>query len=855
MHHAKTAILLILFLSFICPASFGQQKLASMDPDGYNQKLVIDMPVGMARWSADMSKIVFGSNESTTGRNEIFLYDIGTGEVAQLTAYGHYYGQSRPFFANDNEIWWNWHGPVAGNSEIYSMNLDGSNKTALTDFLSESKQSAGCRIAGSRVFYAKQNRSWSPTKEIYTANLDFSGETRLTFNNNDDQFSDVNSDGSLIVFSRYEASNGYSPPTNVYVLRPGIGETRLTSVSGNDVCDHLVLSPDGTKIAYSYREGSRRDIWVMDIDGGNKINITNTPEYDELPSDWKNGRILYSTDSPIENPAETGTCYTTLWSKSEIPEDTLAEVFPNAFSEYPSSDQPYYDFVDTDSEFGHHIAWRQGCLIPETRGKYIHQAQAAAWYRVLATNMGSAATLEYRYFVFDVVTNEKTENFAINYQHQWINNYIGELREWKYSTPMPIDYQLGPNEILGFYTVFHTHGANNVYYEYEYHYGSTQTPSFIDVWYSSGENPSRYYVSTECGQDEELFGVIAGTVIHEQSGMSSVPINLYNINGSMVEAAYTDEDGRYGFEDIAGGSYYVSIETPLGFQPLSETEVPVEISGNDVTINFELGDATSGKLRSYWWWKDQLEQIHDGETPFSGLTADSFNYYGTAIYDHFLDRQDGHEIKIDGLTYLDDPGIPLDYSYFDTFFYDNKDTDNRTKIIKNLLTIMLNVASARINQNAVVSNDGATISQAITHYASVLESGVYSWKDWYYPMKIHSGYIIPGGIIPLETPRIMYKEQLDNMAENLPSQFTLSQNYPNPFNPETRISFALPERCDVKLDVYNIVGQKITTVTEGSFEAGNHTVTWDGSSEASGVYFYKLTAGENVQSRKMLLLK
>jgi len=92
-------------------------------------------------------------------------------------------------------------------------------------------------------------------------------------------------------------------------------------------------------------------------------------------------------------------------------------------------------------------------------------------------------------------------------------------------------------------------------------------------------------------------------------------------------------------------------------------------------------------------------------------------------------------------------------------------------------------------------------------------------------------------------------------STNLPTTNALHQNYPNPFNPETQISFSLPERADVKLDIYNIMGQKVATVAEGSYEAGIHTVTWDGSQSASGVYFYKLTAGDYKKTRKMLLLK
>ncbi|GEM_PF-3153912 len=90
---------------------------------------------------------------------------------------------------------------------------------------------------------------------------------------------------------------------------------------------------------------------------------------------------------------------------------------------------------------------------------------------------------------------------------------------------------------------------------------------------------------------------------------------------------------------------------------------------------------------------------------------------------------------------------------------------------------------------------------------------------------------------------------------NLPTDFALEQNYPNPFNPVTEISFSLPVASDVKLDVYNIMGQKVASLAEGQFEAGRHSIKWDASTSASGIYFYRIKAGEFVESRKMLLLK
>jgi flagellar hook assembly protein FlgD len=95
--------------------------------------------------------------------------------------------------------------------------------------------------------------------------------------------------------------------------------------------------------------------------------------------------------------------------------------------------------------------------------------------------------------------------------------------------------------------------------------------------------------------------------------------------------------------------------------------------------------------------------------------------------------------------------------------------------------------------------------------------------------------------------------------DELPAEFNMG-NHPNPFNPTTDVYFDLPNPSHVTLTVYNIVGQRVITLVDGYREAGSHTVTWDGRSSSgnsvsSGVYFYRLEAGELVASRKMMLLK
>ena len=89
----------------------------------------------------------------------------------------------------------------------------------------------------------------------------------------------------------------------------------------------------------------------------------------------------------------------------------------------------------------------------------------------------------------------------------------------------------------------------------------------------------------------------------------------------------------------------------------------------------------------------------------------------------------------------------------------------------------------------------------------------------------------------------------------IPSSFSLGQNYPNPFNPGTVISYALPSASHVKLTIYNTIGEAVKVLENGNRNAGNYSVEFNGAGLPSGIYIYKLEAGDFTQSRKMILLK
>ena len=96
---------------------------------------------------------------------------------------------------------------------------------------------------------------------------------------------------------------------------------------------------------------------------------------------------------------------------------------------------------------------------------------------------------------------------------------------------------------------------------------------------------------------------------------------------------------------------------------------------------------------------------------------------------------------------------------------------------------------------------------------------------------------------------------VESPAEHTPVSYALRQNYPNPFNPTTVISYDLPAATKINLKVYDVLGREVATLVDGEMEAGVHQVSFDASRLASGIYFYRIAAGNYVTMKKMLLVK
>jgi len=119
--------------------------------------------------------------------------------------------------------------------------------------------------------------------------------------------------------------------------------------------------------------------------------------------------------------------------------------------------------------------------------------------------------------------------------------------------------------------------------------------------------------------------------------------------------------------------------------------------------------------------------------------------------------------------------------------------------------------------------------------------------DWGLGTEICDMGAFSGEGIPTDVPEIVFSP--------LPNHISLFQNYPNPFNPVTTIKYTLPYQSDVRLEIYNLLGQQVETLVDKIQKPGHHVIIWDASDYSSGIYFYRLTAGNKMIAKKMVLVK
>jgi hypothetical protein len=216
------------------------------------------------------------------------------------------------------------------------------------------------------------------------------------------------------------------------------------------------------------------------------------------------------------------------------------------------------------------------------------------------------------------------------------------------------------------------------------------------------------------------------------------------------------------------------------------------------------------------------------------LTVDSVSFVGTL-----------KPAETSGVSYVDEAERTLRISYIPDF---QSPTPTFSAASGILAKIYFSIDAATPEGHLPI--DSINIDQII----SSGEQDIHFWTRIEFTDALGSYFFLPDWV----PGDILVSGSLaadDYPEPGLPGDFQLSQNYPNPFNPSTVIEFALPQSSQVNLAIFNVLGQTVTVLTDRQMPAGIHRVEFDGSDQPSGIYFYRLSYGQESLTRKMILVK
>lgn len=368
---------------------------------------------------------------------------------------------------------------------------------------------------------------------------------------------------------------------------------------------------------------------------------------------------------------------------------------------------------------------------------------------------------------------------------------------------------------------------------------------------------------TTCGDENEVHfvltptsssGTISGTVTVGVNPLAGVKVALLDTMGVQVpgfDTLATNSAGEYLFNDVPPDTYLVRLIEPLGYTASPNPVIDTLEAGDADMVNFVLEQTVTGNNSKpvVWWDVQFLLNLLNACNPEES-ESDLLGYIGL-VQQHYTPHFDIFE---DDLT-LGDWWEKLRV-------WNNLTTYKRAR--RQLAGLLMNLVSGRIGQYSVVSADGRTAGEVLTYVSQLLTDGSHA-NDLTAELlagQVNLRRTIAADKVP--PSNILYKGgdgPIDwGFGESLPEEFVLEQNYPNPFNPSTTIRFALPEASQVSLKIYNARGQLVRTLVSGNYESGVHEIRWDarndlGETVSSGMYFYRMQAGNFVESRKMVLLR
>ncbi len=727
--------------------------------------------------------------------------------------------------------------------DIYTMTADGSGPTQLTNALGNDYTPDWSRNGKQIAFMSQRD----PNDEIYVMDIDGENEIQVTENTTEDSSPSWSPDGERIAFlaqSEFLDGNGEIYAINV----DGTGAVNLTDHPANDVQPDW--SPDGERIAFSSNRDGGLYVFLMDADGGNVTNLTGSLGLPGQQSAWSpdGEQIALSSGGGIVVVDPDGGQGSVVVYESPKFADSLVGSptwSPDgqwiAFAAYKDGDDEIYavslkgnvlvkltenSFKDVDPSWSPSplpdLAWKgelevvgeDGDPPPFDLGELI---------TFTGTIVNQGAGLAEGFAVEALLTGppDGTAYFGPGLILSGLTLAVGEEIAFQHS------FQL-PSQAPG---------------------GNYQLTAILDPDNVVGEADEIAATLPVPAAKRVALAQERGSTI----GANNSIVRGFEVSGPPTEGESTDDIGPIHMDfDLSNGDQTDRVFWGASPGAVVELQLVLEdaplINGWSVTIEF---DPT---VASYVTGSFQPSDFISGFVALVDEKEASVGLGGTVL------GTNGRNL---GGAVLATVSFELLESFAD-----------ETELAVTSLTLKPVDGESEKPEVRAVARITSDPEIAILQ-GDFDQSGAVDFEDFFVFADAFGGTdptvdLNGDGIVDFDDFFIFAdnfgqesRAKLIELAQDLlglPRVPYLEQNYPNPFNPETTIRFDLPQSQQIELAIYNLAAQRVATLVQGRREAGSYFVRWDGVSDAgvelaSGVYFYRLRAGERVETRKLLLLR
>ncbi len=317
-----------------------------------------------------------------------------------------------------------------------------------------------------------------------------------------------------------------------------------------------------------------------------------------------------------------------------------------------------------------------------------------------------------------------------------------------------------------------------------------------------------------------LVGTNKGSIINSYAN-GDVTGEFYAVGGLVGNNKKGSISNSYATGDVTGESDTVGGLVGFNYAgSINKSNATGDVIGKSIIVGGFVGGNAGSVTDSY------STGNATGENTVGGFVGRNWDYYDVQITYSYSTGKPSGNIDVGGFAGLNEASIKM--SYWDTETSESTEgvASGEADDLTGLTTHQMTGTLAYEYMNAFDFSDTWLLTE---NYPAL------HWED-------------------VETLPTRAIDDEDN-AQETPEDFTLSQNYPNPFNPSTQIRFAVPEQTQINLAVYNMLGQRVTTLVNESRSPGWHDVTFDASELSSGLYIYRLEADGFVETKSMMFVK